>query len=208
MLKLGMVDHYLIFAVRNLNAKRLLDKQVKIVETRSLRNYDKQLFLDELSAIDWNEMLAPTNGDPDLMASVFNSVISSLLEVHAPLKRRKITSHHAPWITVEIKNLMKERDLAKKRSEKDASYWSDYKKLRNKVTSELRARVQEYYYNLIDETQNNPKAMWKTINKVLHKDSNHTVTQNIIFEGTELKSASQISEAFNKHFTTVGPKLA
>ena len=168
-LKLGMVDHYLIFAVRKINAKRLLDKQVKIVETRSLRNYDKQLFLDELSAIDWNEMLAPTNGDPDLMASVFNSVISSLMEVHAPLKRRKITSHHAPWITVEIKNLMKERDLAKKRSEKDASYWSDYKKLRNKVTSELRARVQEYYYNFIDETQNNPKAMWKTINKVLHK---------------------------------------
>ena len=83
---------------------------------------------------------------------------------------------------------MKERDLAKKRSEKDASYWSDYKKLRNEVTSELRARVQEYYYNLIDETQNNPKAMWKTINKVLHKNSNHTVTQNNIFEGTELKS--------------------
>ena len=52
--------------------------------------------------------------------SVFNSVISSLLEVHAPLKRRIITSHHAPWITVEIKNLMKERDLAKKRSEEDA----------------------------------------------------------------------------------------
>ena len=47
---------------------------------------------------------------------------------------------------------------------------------------------------LIDETQNNPKAMWKTINKVLHKNSNHTVTPNIIFEGTE--------------FTTAGPKLA
>ena len=114
MLKLGMVDHYLIFAVRKINAKRLLEKQVKIVETRSLRNYDKQLFLDELSAIDWNKTLAPTNGDPDLMASVFNSVISSLLEMHAPLKCRKITSNHAPWITVEIKNLMKERDLAKK----------------------------------------------------------------------------------------------
>ena len=45
-LKLGMVDHYLIFAIRKINAKRLIDKQVKQVETRSLRNYDKQLFLD------------------------------------------------------------------------------------------------------------------------------------------------------------------
>ena len=93
------------------------------------------------------------------MASVFNSVISSLLEVHAPLKRRKVTSHHAPWITAELKSLMKERDLAKKTSENDASYWSDYKKLRNKVTFELRKRVPEYYHNLIDETENNPKAM-------------------------------------------------
>ena len=89
---------------------------------------------------------------------------------------------------------MKERDLAKKRSKKDASYWSDYKKLRNKVTCELRKRVQEYYHNLIDETQNNPKAMWKTINKILHKNSNHTVTQNIIFEGTELKSSSKFQK--------------
>ena len=161
-----------------------------------------------MSAVDWNETLAPTNDDPDLMASIFNSVISSLLEVHAPLKRRKITSHHAPWITAEIESLIKERDLAKKRSENDVSYWSDYKKLRSKVTSELRARIQEYYHNLINETQNNPKAMWKTINKVLHNNSNNTVTQSILFEGIELKSSSQISEAFNKHFTTVGPKLA
>ena len=207
-LKLRMVDHYLIFARRKINATRLIDKQINQVKTRSLRNYDKQLFLDELSTIDWNEILARTNGDPDLMASVFNNVISSLLEVHAQLKRRKVPSNHAPWITAKLKNLMKERDLAKKRSEKDASYWSDYKKLRNKVTCELLRRVQEYYHNLIDETQNNPKAMWKTINKVLHKNSNHTITQNFTFEGTELKSYSQISEAFNKHFITVGPKLA
>ena len=204
MLKLWIVDHYLIFAVRKINAKRLINKQTKIVETRNLRSYDKQLFLDELSTIDWDKTLASTNGSPDLMASVFNSVTSALLEVQAPLKRTKITIHHAPWITADLKNLIKERDLAKKKSEKDASYWSEYKKLRNKVTYKLRKRVREYYHNLVDETQNNQKAMWKTINKVLHNNSNHTVTQNIIFEGTEIKTPLQISEAFNKYFTTVG----
>ena len=51
-LKLGIVDHYLIFAVRKMNAKRLIDKQAKLAETRSLESYDKQLFLNELSTID------------------------------------------------------------------------------------------------------------------------------------------------------------
>ena len=63
-----MVNQFLIFAVRNINAKRLLDKQVKLIETCSLRTYDKQLFLDELSAIDWNETFALTNANPDIMA--------------------------------------------------------------------------------------------------------------------------------------------
>ena len=43
-LKIGMTNHYLIFAIRKINAKRLLGKQVKFVEARSLKNYDKQLF--------------------------------------------------------------------------------------------------------------------------------------------------------------------
>ena len=34
------------------------------------------------------------------------------------------------------------------------------------------------------------------------------VTLKIIFKGTEIKSSLQIAKAFNKHFTTVGPKLA
>ena len=76
MLKLGMVDHYLIFAVRKINAKQLINKQTNIVETRSLRSYDKQLFLDELSTIDWDKILPSTNGNPDLMVYVFNSTIS------------------------------------------------------------------------------------------------------------------------------------
>ena len=45
--------------------------------------------------------------------------------------------------------------------------------------------------------------MWKKIN-VLPKN----FTQKVIFKGTELKLSLQISEAFNKHFTAVGPKLA
>ena len=65
----------------------------------------------KLSTIDWDKTLASTNGNPDLMASVFNSVISALLEVHAQLKRTKITSHHAPWITADLKKL--KRNLRK-----------------------------------------------------------------------------------------------
>ena len=52
-LKLEVVDHYLIFEVRKMNARRSIDKQAKMVETRGLKSYNKQLFLNEVSTIDW-----------------------------------------------------------------------------------------------------------------------------------------------------------
>ena len=87
-------------------------------------------------------------------------------------KTRKHTTVHAPspWITPHIKNLICERDRAKRKAERDQSIWPQYKRLRNRVNSELRRSVETYYQNLIDENSNNPKEMWKTINKVLNKN--------------------------------------
>ena len=140
--------------------------------------------MNELSTTDLDKTFASTNANPDLMASFSIVVLSALLEVHAPLKRIKISSHHAPKITADLKNLMKERDLAKRKSEIDASCWSGYRRLRNKDTYELRKRVQEYYHDLVDQTQNNSKAMWKTLNKVLLRNSNRMVSHKIIFKRT------------------------
>ena len=114
-----MTDHYLPFIQRKINAKRLLNKRTKFVETRSLANYQKDLFLSDLASIDWDSAFEAAAGDPNVMVRSFHDLFSSILEVHAPLKRRKVSSNNTPWISPLIKNLMRERDQAKKRAEKD-----------------------------------------------------------------------------------------
>ena len=39
--RIGMVDHYMVYGVRKINAWRLKKKKPKIIETRSLTKYDK-----------------------------------------------------------------------------------------------------------------------------------------------------------------------
>ena len=111
--------------------------------------------------------------DPNEMASNFCDLFHSILDVHAPLKTRKELVRHAPspWITPRIKNLIRERDRAKKKVEKDRSIWPEYKPLRNRVTSELRSAVEGFYCSLIDENSSNPREMWKAINNVLKQKS-------------------------------------
>ncbi|XP_065063027.1 LOW QUALITY PROTEIN: uncharacterized protein LOC135689653 [Rhopilema esculentum] len=100
-----------------------------------------------------------------------------------------------------------ERHRTKKRAEKDRSLWPQYKRLRNRVTSEPRRAVENYFCNLVDENLNSPKEMWKTINKVLNKSQCSTTARSVIYEGQLIEKQKGIAEAFNNHFTTIGPKL-
>ena len=135
-IKIGMTDHYMIFGVRKLNAKlQVTRKQIK-TEFRSMRNYDREAFLFDLQSVDWEIATSTAWDDPNVMANNFYDLFHSILDVHAPLKTRKNMTRHAPspWITPHIKNLIRERDRAKKRAEKDRSIWPEYKRLRNRVT--------------------------------------------------------------------------
>ena len=49
--------------------------------------------------------------------------------------------------------------------------------------------------------------MWKIINKILDKRSNYSPPLLIIHEGQRVEKPAEIAEAFNRHFTSIGPKL-
>ena len=104
--------------------------------------------------------------------------------------------------------MIHERDHTKKRAEKDRSLWPKYKRLRNKVTNELRRVIEGYFCNLIDENSNNPKEMWKTINKVLNKSLCSMTPRSVMYDGQQIEKQKGIAEAFNNHFIMIGPKLA
>ena len=68
--------------------------------------------------------------------------------------------------------------------------------------------MQSYYLGIIDENRENPKRMWKAVNKVLNRDTNSVGVSSIDTEGRTLTKEKDIAEALNQHFVTVGPKLA
>ena len=53
-----------------------------------------------------------------------------------------------------------------------------------------------------------PKKMWRTINKVLDRDSSKVPVTSLNCEGKLLTNDREIANAFNEHFVSVGPKLA
>ena len=103
---------------------------------------------------------------------------------------------------------MEERDRMKKLASKDPNLWPKYKILRNKVTNNIRLSVTKYYQELVTKNKNDPKKMWKTIDKILHKTSGTTTISELKDGDTIVKGQNQIAEKLNEHFVNIGPKLA
>ena len=142
------------------------------------------------------------------MAYFFQEIFESILDIHAPLKKRRVRSENVPWLNQSIRNLMKESDLAKKFTLKSPEEWSVFKQLRNKVTKEIKVAIETHYRGLIEENKDNPKKTWKTINRMLDKSPQSITTSCLDVEGNRITKEADIAEALNQHFVTVGPKLA
>ncbi len=142
------------------------------------------------------------------MASAFQETFETILDMHAPLKKRRVRADFAAWLNQSLRKLMRDRDLAKRGAEKSPEKWNLYKKLRNKVTREIKAAVQSHYHGLINENKDNPKRMLQTINRVLDKSSKSTMPTNLEAHNKRLTNERDIVQALNNHFVSVGPKLA
>ena len=183
-----MVGNYMIYAARKVNASRLKRNSPKTIEFRALRNYCKDYFTKDLQRINWVSTLEPICDNPNEMAFVFIDLFKKVLKVHAPLKKRKVRSEYGPWLTSDITKSMEERDKIKKLALKDPKLWRMYRTLRNKVTNTIRLSVNKYYQSLVTKTKNNPKNMWKTIDKILHKTSGTAAISELRDEDVIVKS--------------------
>ena len=205
----GMVDHYMIYGIRKVNASRLnSSKKQRLAETRSLKRYNKASFQQDLQEIDWDRLLAPLADEPSKMVTTFQEIFESLLNVHAPLKVKRLRNEFAPWLTSSVRDLMTKRDRMKKAATKNPLLWSNYKGLRNQCTYAIRKAIQDHYHGLIEETKDDPKKMWKTINRVLNKDSASKSISSLNVNGKVVTGEGELAEALNRHFVSVGPKLA
>ena len=72
----------------------------------------------------------------------------------------------------------------------------------------MKKAIQDHYHGLIEETKDDPKKMWKTINRVLNRDSASKSISSLNVNGKVVTEGGELAEALNQHLVSTGPKLA
>ena len=91
---------------------------------------------------------------------------------------------------------------------KNTQDWGEFKQLRNKVNSDIRILKESCYKQSFTENKNDSRRTWQTINELTSRKSNTPSIKELIVNGVSINKSTDLANAFNEHFSTVGPKLA
>ena len=93
--------------------------------------------------------------EPDDQLWVWERLFDDISNEHAPWREIKARSFSSPWITCEIRHKMNRRYKLFKAaiSSKCPEQWSNYKRVRNEVTSDLRKAKSSYFSTIFNEVK-------------------------------------------------------
>ena len=171
--------------------------------------FERDQFINDLSLVEWSEILRSRGDDADHVFSTFYSKFNKILNKHAPIKilsKRRIKQVSKPWITKGMRAAIKTKNQLFYNGDN-----SKYKIYRNMLANLIRISKKNYYSSYFSENFNNMRKTWEGINNLLNRKRNKRKSINTLKHlnnNIVTTNKSTISNIFNEHFTTVGSKLA
>ena len=191
-----MSDHKMIKFTR---FSKSFKQSPRFVRKRMFKNFNDEEFKHKLEETNLNEVLDCTdvNAAAELLVNKLNSVLDDM----APVKTIQTRKKYVPWLTEETKNLQESRNKAQEKATMTdlPEDWRQFRALRNQVTARTRADNKEWQRKQLDDKENNPTGMWRTLKSLLGWGGRGTPTQ-LFSEGRIVTSPSGISSTMNKFF--------
>lgn len=160
-------DHFPVHCTLSLTFERKYFKQLSY---RKLRGIDTNAFEIDLSAIVSN--CINITSFPNALQLLKGSC-ESLLDEYAPVVTKRVsTVDSAPWFDKEYRELRKVRRKLERIARKSNATWENkvaHRDACSECTALALIKKKQFFGNMIDRSQNNPKTLYKLVNKVLDR---------------------------------------
>lgn len=196
-------DHLPIFCLFPCKKRKKRSTQHMPVLYRNINSEAIAALRTMLEATSWDEVYS--EGDPNLSYNIFVSKIKDSYDNAFPLQPvKKCKKSRKPWVTNELYRRIKARDklYGKFIRLKDLALLVEYKRIRNKLSSDLKKARLQYYTHKFAAISNNPNKIWNCVRDLIGKCSKR-IPNALSFNGVEYKDAS-LADQFNTHFITSG----
>lgn len=171
----GISDHSLV------NCKLRISKTRQTPFYKTYRDYSKfsyDSFREDMLKINWNTIYEFSN--IDAMVEYLNANLLMLFDIHAPVKTVRISKPPAPWLTENLRLMMRLRNraFANYKKNKTEQRWTEYKQLRNLVNMAVKSERKAYLQHIF---RTDPKRFWRTL-KWLNISTSSPVVSSVFSE--------------------------
>ena len=184
-------DHFSIISKIVLPKPPLIKKTIQY---RRIKNVSITELKNDISSSD---LLSNTYSNINEFAECFNTTLSRLLEVHAPLITKTIiTRPCVPWFSDEIKEIKKRRRKAEKlwrRTKKDSDLMH-FKSIKNEANHLMKQAKPDFYTNLVNENSHNQKKLYAVAKNLL------TPKKDLCFP--DYHDMNSLANELGQYFTT------
>ena len=106
-------------------------------------------------------------------------------ESHAPIKTKRVRSGNVPWITSDLRERMRDRDVAKRKAIKsnDPHDWAE------------KSTKTSYYANAFIRTNGDSRKTWQMINDLTSRQKNNFCER--------IKTKRELSNQFSRGFQCI-----
>ena len=191
-LKCKMSDHYAVFTVIDKNSRN--KAKPHLVTTRDYKRFHLKNFLNDLSlSLSSTLTTRSTYHSVHTAWDKWKSVFLECSNHYAPLKTFRVSQVTSAFKTPDIRQLIYHRDYLHSKAVKysDELLWSEYRKIRNLITSQISKAKKQYFASRVLQSSGNMGPMWNTLKGALNKNNRDN-------SSTDLSP-----DDFNDYFSTI-----
>ena len=202
-------DHFPIFSIFDIEGTLLNSDSRKLLLFRDFSDLNIENFKQDLDQTSWDLVFATI--DANIAYENFFLIFKNLFDKHFPIIHKSINlnHHNKPYITNELKVLIKEKNrIHKKFIKKPLTFGIQYRNIRNRVNNLVKKNKYKYYQDKLNNSSKNSKDTWRVINDILHRKNPVNTKCSFDINNNCVNDPSKIAQAFNSYYVKVGANLA
>ena len=215
-LTIGISDHLPSFFIVPKKNQNHMPKKQNLYK-RDSKNFDRENFLLDYLAIDWEESLEVDKNDTNHSLSNFMLKMTNLLDKYIPVKKvsqKEFKRKFKPWISqnilhkIECKNKLFKKYVKIKNADQKQRILHEYKFAKNEITSMTREAKKAYYRNYFSKHKKNLQKVWKGIKEIINiKNKNFDHPTSLLVDKSFTDDPTKMANAFNDFFTSIADDI-
>ena len=162
---------------------------------------------DKFISTDWDALLNVQ--DPNLACNNFISCLNRYYCETFPIKTKFISNKRLenPWLNSGIKRSINLKSHYFKMYRNGLISRSTNNRLKNSVNREVTFAKNQYYKNVFNENQSNPRKSWSTLKLLMGQAKSKNSIDYIVTDNSNISNKLDIAKKFSEYFSSIASEL-